>query len=328
MAQATQSSIESLDGSNEPPNVAGEASRVESRRRIRYNAALKLLRRTHLFAGLFMTPWVFLYGVTGFLFNHPDVFSDRAVRTADRPAITGTALEGFPTAPELADRVVAALNERAGASAFRLVNRESAAYSRTLFLTATGRDGEHSVRFDPDTGEAFIRSTAPARTAAAPWTGGTSVRLDNAPRDRLAAGIPALLARLGLEADATAVHNPPDLLCTVEQGGQTWRVAYNLQTGVLSARPANDQASQLSTRRFLTGLHLAFTYPSRRDARWFWAVAVDAMFVAMVFWGISGILMWWQMKKLRNWGILTLIVSAAVAAALAAGMHEVLALRA
>jgi hypothetical protein len=74
-------------------------------------------------------------------------------------------------------------------------------------------------------------------------------------------------------------------------------------------------------------MHLAFTYPSRVDVRWFWAVAVDAMFVAMVFWGLSGILMWWQMKNQRRWGIATLLVSALVATALAAGMHDILALQ-
>jgi hypothetical protein len=77
----------------------------------------------------------------------------------------------------------------------------------------------------------------------------------------------------------------------------------------------------------LTGLHLSFTYPARFDARWLWAVAVDAMFVAMVFWGMSGLAMWWQMKKLRVWGIVTLALSIAVATAMALGMHEVLASR-
>jgi hypothetical protein len=55
-----------------------------------------------MFAGLFMTPWVFLYGMTGFLFNHPEAFPDREVRTASRAEVVGTALEDFPTAPELA----------------------------------------------------------------------------------------------------------------------------------------------------------------------------------------------------------------------------------
>ena len=29
-----------------------------------------LVRRLHLYAGLFMLPWVFLYGITGAMFNH------------------------------------------------------------------------------------------------------------------------------------------------------------------------------------------------------------------------------------------------------------------
>jgi hypothetical protein len=307
--------------------MADESSQPDVRGRVRYQAALKLVRRFHLFIGLFMTPWVFLYGVTGFLFNHPEAFSDRAVRTTSRPDLAGTALEGFPTAPELADHVVEALNRHVGTSTFRLVDRKSATYSRTLFVTATGRGREHSVRFDPDAGAAFIRSTDIPQASGPPWLGGTRVRLEDDPRDRISAGIPALLAKLGIEAEGTTVRNPPDLLCTIEQGGRPWRVAYNLQTGATSARPAADPAGQLSTRRFLTGMHLAFTYPSRVDARWFWAVAVDAMFIAMVFWGISGILMWWQIKKLRAWGIATLCASVAVATALAVGMHEILALR-
>ena len=151
--------------------------------------------------------------------------------------------------------------------------------------------------------------------------------MEDSPRDRLVRGVPALLAKLGIEAGETAIRNPPELICTVAEGARRWRIAYNVQSGALSARPANESEGRLSTRRFLTGLHLAFTYPARVDARWFWAVAVDVMFVAMVFWGSSGLLMWWQMKKLRGWGLVTLIVSAAVATLMAVGMHDVLATR-
>ena len=51
------------------------------------------------------------------------------------------------------------------------------------------------------------------------------------------------------------------------------------------------------------------------------------MFVAMVFWGASGLLMWWQITKLRAWGTVVLTVSILVAAAMAIGMHESLAMR-
>ena len=304
-------------------------SRPQSRARVRYNAALKLVRRVHLFAGLFMTPWVFLYGVTGFLFNHPDAFPDRDVHTVGRADLSGTALEAFPTAPELAEHIVGALNAEVGTQRFQLIDCAGATYSRPLFVTATGAGREHSVRVDPETGECIIRSTTLAEGTAAhvPWPGTSSVRLADSPRERLAMGVPALLAKLGIEVDATAIRNPPDLLFTIDQAGQRWRVSYNLQTAAITARPAADAGSRLSTRQFLTRMHLAYTYPGRMDASWFWAVAVDAMFVAMVFWGISGLLMWWQMKSLRFWGTATLILSVATADALAVGMHEVLASR-
>ena len=49
--------------------------------RNRYSVVLRLIRRIHLYTGLFMTPWVFLYGVSGFLFNHPGAFSGGDVRS-------------------------------------------------------------------------------------------------------------------------------------------------------------------------------------------------------------------------------------------------------
>jgi len=35
---------------------------------------LRYLRRIHMYASLFMVPWIVLYGSTGFLFNHPTAF--------------------------------------------------------------------------------------------------------------------------------------------------------------------------------------------------------------------------------------------------------------
>ncbi len=118
---------------------------------------------------------------------------------------------------------------------FRLIDRSSASYSRALFVTATGAGREHNVRFDPETGESFIRSTK-ADEAASPIATGTKLPLDDAPRDQLRKGLPALLARVGIDASAVALRNPPDLICTVEQDGRRWRLAYNLQTEAISTR--------------------------------------------------------------------------------------------
>ena len=33
-----------------------------------------------------------------------------------------------------------------------------------------------------------------------------------------------------------------------------------------------------------------------------WAFVIDIVIFAIIFWGVSGIWMWWKMKALRNWG--------------------------
>ena len=48
------------------------------------------------------------------------------------------------------------------------------------------------------------------------------------------------------------------------------------------------------------------------------------MALVMVFWGASGLFMWWQVKATRRWGFVVLLVSAVAAAALGFGMHDVL----
>jgi hypothetical protein len=286
---------------------------------------MKLIRRAHMYAGLFLIPWVFLYGATAFLFNHPDAFPDREVRAVSRSEAARTPLDSLPDADQLAARVVAALNARDGDSHSHLHAREGATLSRPLIITANGRGREHSIRYDLDSGTAIIRSTAERDESPRHLADGGVLRLEDSPRERLERGVPALLGRIGIEADAVTVRNPPDLIFDLDADDGRWRVAYNLQTERLSIRRADDPSGQLSIRRFLTGLHLAFGYPSRVGPRWLWAIVVDVMAAAMITWGGSGLMMWWQMKPLRRWGAVVLGASVVVASLLAFGMHAVLA---
>ena len=36
---------------------------------------MKIVRRTHLYAGLFLAPWVAMYGFSGLIFNHGNWFA-------------------------------------------------------------------------------------------------------------------------------------------------------------------------------------------------------------------------------------------------------------
>ncbi|MHC5544437.1 PepSY domain-containing protein, partial [Singulisphaera rosea] len=146
-----------------------------------------------------------------------------------------------------------------------------------------------------------------------------------APMEPVTRALPTLLDRLKIPGDRVVERTTaPDLSFLMEGQGKTWRVTYNAQTGRVSGR-AEEEPGALSARGYLLRLHLAHHYPSAIDARWFWAIGVDAMFLSMVGWGSTGFLLWWQMKNVRKVGVVVLIFSVLTAAAVAIGMHRILA---
>jgi hypothetical protein len=115
-----------------------------------------------------------------------------------------------------------------------------------------------------------------------------------------------------------------DLIFFVELDGTIWRVVYSVQSGTVNGSPV-DEAASITTRRFLTQLHMTHGYSGNGGIRWAWALGFDAMFTSMVFWGISGLFMWWQLKGVRLAGILVLIGSFLLATLLVLDMHQSLA---
>jgi hypothetical protein len=279
------------------------------------------VRRLHLFLGLFLLPWVLLYGVSGFLFNHPTAFPDQPTRSFGPEEVRGTPLEGLPTPAGMAEEVVAALNEKGGS--YSVVRPDEARFSRSrVTVQARGPGVEHAVVVDLTDGTGTVRTKPSVDEPTAPFAAKSGVRTASSLPDRLQTGTPVVLRKMGLDADeATVPGTLPDLTFYMEADGRVWKVTYQPQRGGVSGRPADAPSQGLSTRRFLTQLHLAREYPSGVGARWFWAVAVDAMAFVMVFWAVSGLFMWWQIKAVRGWGAVVLAVSAAVATLVAVGMH-------
>ena len=120
-----------------------------------------------------------------------------------------------------------------------------------------------------------------------------------------------MLAKVGMPASEVTVRTGPELGFLLEGGGKTGRAQYDLATGALAGRPEEAPGDPLSTRRFLTRLHMAHGFPAQIGARWGWAIAVDLMFASMIGWGITGLLMWWQMKNVRRIGLVVLAPAAA-----------------
>ncbi|MAH64889.1 MAG: hypothetical protein CMJ27_00625 [Phycisphaerae bacterium] len=55
-----------------------------------------------------------------------------------------------------------------------------------------------------------------------------------------------------------------------------------------------------------------------------WGVLVDTTTALMIFWGLSGIIMWWQIKPTRFNGGIAIVMGVAMAGGLAVGMFFVI----
>jgi hypothetical protein len=284
------------------------------------------VRRIHLYSGLFMFPWVMLYGISALLFNHPGAFADRPGRTFSLQEFAGTPLDRIANPEEDAEKVIAALNAKAGAgdtksAPYRLRFPEKASYSRDkISARVRGEGQEHAVLLDLPSGSAYISTEQQPPEQRAPFAT-RGLKVAGSLGERVKMGLPKALARQGMSAEEAGIAVGTDLVFFVETDERTWKANYSVQTGSLTGAPA-EAADDLSLRGFLTQLHLTHGYATQGGIRWIWALCVDAMFASMVFWGVSGLLMFWQIKAVRRTGAVIIATSAIVAVAVALKMHE------
>ena len=261
-------------------------------------------------------------------------------------------METLPALETTVAQVIEALNNRDNITATDLqrVATQPVRYASDFaFATVKTAEGDIGLLFDAHGGGGTIRRTPVANPARAeevfPWTigavspsekggrmpadrsekstaSGDLLRLNNSLSDRLKESIPDLLRVRNLPAGVVTVTSVPDLTFGVESAGRQWKVSYNSLKGSVTGQPLDAPAQPLSWRRFLTRMHLSHGYPmSSSSTKWFWAIGADAIALVMIYWGGSGLIMWWQIKSTRRWGLALLVLSAVLATGLAVGMH-------
>jgi hypothetical protein len=129
------------------------------------------------------------------------------------------------------------------------------------------------------------------------WTGAP----DPMPSDARTA-VPRLLRELDLDgAHSVSVSSDSIVIQrqdAVEPRRITWTPAGNR---VMVERQRFHAAS------FLERLHRRRGYEHGYFADQAWAVAVDLVIASLVFWGLSGLWLWWEMKRTRVAGALCLL---------------------
>lgn len=286
------------------------------------------VRRIHLYSGLLLLPWVFLYGVTGFLFNHPSYFQSSDVRFFSPSELRGTALDQLTTPQAVAAGLVEKIN--AGRDQQYTLVEDSASYARgSMRVTFTDQAGKpQSWTIDPVDHSGNIRELS-ARAARdkdkekAPFDQ-KDLKLDHPLKEQLAAAAPEVLQQFGYTSLSALKPEVGPLTFRLTDGETTWQASYSEALGTLSGERVKEaDATTMSFRQFLLRMHLTHVYPSEFNIRWFYCVVVDVMSLTMLFWGVSGVIMWLQLKRTRVLGALCLLLALVSVAVIGPLMYEV-----
>ena len=283
-----------------------------SSRRRRYNRAMRWIRRIHLYLGLFMFPWLLLYGLTGLFFNHPTFLPNFEIRSVGPDDLDGTGLAELPAPETVARRLLEriARNDREESVDLRLVRPDRARY-RNVAGFNTARDGKrYQLLFFPSKGSGRLNIRPPEPNRSTPFDGRKRLELDRGTRQELQRGAVEAFQKLGVETKEARLQFGPLLEFEMEAEGKTWLVRYNLGNGNLYAVPTEGGPGVRSVRDYLIRLHVTHGFPPEPGTRTAWALVVDLMAIALILWVVTGLLMWWQMKVVRLTGAIVLTVSA------------------
>lgn len=271
-----------------------------------YPVLMKLVRRTHMYLGLLLFPWLLVFGTSGMLFNHPHLGED--VKQREIPAEQLRSLTGLTPmeAGGIAREVVAQLNGRGG-EAYQLDPDFESHFSGFAVLLAPGEGVQHILVVDLKDGSANLatRGTGSQARETASFLGATVPLPDHsmaAVESRLAELLPKLEVQAKTPLRANPRSSPEVRFRMMDSQQRVWNVTYDLGSGRLDGRLA-EASPGLSANELLTRLHKTHHYPVDLGVTWFWALFADMTGLMIVFWALSGLFMWWQMKPSRVMGV-------------------------
>nr|UZH23219.1 MxcO [myxobacterium MSr12020] len=281
-----------------------------------YGAVMKFVRRLHMYLGLLVFPWVLLFGMSGVLFNHPEI--GREIERRDLSPQELSTLTGLkPWNPdEIAQKVVTQLN--AGSpGGYTLDAAAPSEFSGWPLLAAPSQaGGRHVLILSLDDGNATLSTHAPEPKSSPPPFAGAKIELPEYGMAAVQDQVKELLPKLGIDASGTLQAHPkvhPELRFRVRDGNdRAWNVVYDLGTGQVDGRPAGP--GQLRLVELLGRLHKTHHFPVHGDMAWLFALFADITGITLVVWALSGLAMWWQMKPTRVIGALAIAVAVAAAA--------------
>lgn len=316
--------VRMLDSIAPEANQAMEEADMTTHRRSRrlWTKTMIFIRRVHLYAGLLMLPWVLLYGITGAMFNHQELFPHVGIQTVPASVLAETPMKDFPSPEEFAQQIVTALQAASGERDIDLSERPRAEYSNDVMFEVFADGDRHVVQIDPVGRDAKVVSFPENAEVPEPvFKDLNHIRLKPNPHDAAQQSARAVLKEAGIAGGTPTPFAWSKLNFLANVKGEPVRVTYVLKDGHVDVTKYQGEDG-MNPREFFLRLHTSHGQSPHWNQRSVWSLFVDTMAISMVAWGLSGLLMWWQIKRTRVIGGILMLLSIATATFMYLGMHD------
>lgn len=279
-------------------------------RRRRWGKISKIIRRVHLYAGLIMLPWMAFFGVSGLLFNHPNLGETVSIY----PVAPGSLGNISPWSPDEIAKTVHAQIEAHTQHSFAIVP-SSTTIQGTAIFAAPAPNGRYTLLFDVEHSRGVVMHRRARESVDIPAFAGQIVDLGPHKVSTLESGASELLTDLKLDASQPLKASPriaPKLrMQLADEHGVIWNVECDLRDGRLSGRRA-DEWPAVGMTQLLGKMHKTHHFPRHLGHVWVWVLFEDLLGITMVIWALTGLWMWWSIKPTRRAGAVGLIIALAL----------------
>ena len=284
---------------------------------------LILLRRIHLYTGLFLLPWVLLYGITGAMFNHQELFPVPTFQSVDPAVVTDSGFGDFPAPEELARQVVETLQEAADESTITLREDHGAEFTNDLVFEVHNGGDRQVVHLDPISQASKIAVHPPNDEAPERVLNDLhNITLDPDPHDLARSSANQILKESGFASSQSVKPlGWTKLNFLADVNGEPVRITYVLKDGHVDVEKYTGEDGMLP-RHFFLRLHTSHGQSPHWNGRSIWSLFVDGMAIAMVTWALTGLVMWWQIKRTRVIGSVVIVVSIVTASVMYISMMD------
>ena len=295
---------------------------ISQRPRRLWTRVMIVIRRVHLYAGLFMLPWVLLYGITGAMFNHQELFPHVSIRPVPASALAESPMADFPSPEEFARQVVTALQNVSGENEIALSKIPRAEFTNDVMFEAYESGKRYVVQIDPVSHSSKVVSFPPnTEVPENVFKDVNTLRLHPDPHESAKQSARTVLNEVGIAGGTPKPFAWSKLNFLAEVKGVPVRVTYVLKDGHVDVTKFEGEDG-MSPRGFFLRLHTAHGQSPHWNSRSIWSLFVDAMAIAMVAWGVTGLLMWWQIKRTRLLGSAFILISIVTATMMYFSMHD------